>query len=79
MANGWTLKVRTNLHDIDTTIDSEKPMRLLAVSSKKFVSGDGNVIMEFNRGDSGDDMMMSYIPGPGLAQVVVTSSPMAQR
>jgi hypothetical protein len=81
MSNGWYLKVkvRTALRYIDATIDNEKPIRLVAVAPYRFASGDGNVTMEFNRGDSGDDMMMSYVPGPGLAQVVVTSAPIAQR
>jgi hypothetical protein len=79
MSNGWVLKVRPTSRYIDATIDHEQPMRLQAVSSDKFVSGDGNVIMVFNQGDFGDDMTMSYAPGLGLAQVVLTSAPIAQR
>lgn len=79
MSNGWFLRVSTTSSYINATIDNEKPMRLLAVAPDKFVSGDGNVTMEFNRGDSGDDMVMSYVPDSRLAKVVVTSAPMAQR
>lgn len=79
LANGWRLKVRPHSRYIDTTIDQQKPMRLLAVSSDKFVSGDGDVIMLFNRGDFNDEMLISYVPGPGLAQVIVGALPMAQR
>ena len=79
MSNGWHLKVRPSTRYIDATIDNEKPMRLLAVSPDKFVSGDGNVTMEFNLGDSGDEMRMRYVPNPRVAQVIVISAPMAQR
>lgn len=80
MSNGWFLKVRTGSTHIDATIDNEKPLRLLAVAPYKFSSPDGNVIMEFNRGNDGDDMLMSYIPDPRLAQrVVIGSMPIAQR
>ena len=79
MSNGWYLKVRTAARHIDATIDNEKPMRLYAVAPYKFASSDGNVKMEFNRGTWGDDMLMSYVPDPRLAQVIVISSEMAQR
>jgi hypothetical protein len=79
MSNGWRLKVEPGSRHIDATIDRQKPMRLLAVSSDKFVSRDGNVTMEFNQGSYGDDMTMSYVPDLRLAQVVVLSSRMAQR
>ena len=79
LTNGWRLKVRTSTRTIDTTIDNQKPMRLLAVSPYKFASGDGRVTMEFNRGDVGDDMIMSYAPDPRFADMVVISSSVAQR
>ncbi|HEY0489718.1 MAG TPA: hypothetical protein VGD30_09425 [Telluria sp.] len=79
MSNGWSLKVRPASRYIDAAIDSEKPMRLLAVSPDRFVSRDGNVTMEFNQGDAGDEMTMSYVPGRNLAQLVVITSRMAQR
>lgn len=79
LSNGWDLKVRSSSRYIDATIDRQKPMRLLAVSPDKFVSGDGNVTMEFNRGAFGDEMMMSYVPDPRLAEVVIISSTIAQR
>ena len=79
MSNGWRLKVEPGSRHILATIDRQKPMRLLALSRDKFVSRDGNVTMEFNQGSYGDDMTMSYVPDPRLAQVVVLSSRMAQR
>lgn len=79
LTNGWRMKVRTGSRTIETTIDQQKPMRLLAVSPYKFVSGDGRVTMEFNRGDVGDDMIMRYAPDPRFADMVVISSSLAQR
>ena len=79
MSNGWRLKVQTGSRYIDARIDNEKPMRLRAVSEDKFVSRDGSVTMQFNLGEYGDDMTMSYVPDRRLAQVVVISSRMAQR
>jgi len=35
--------------------------------------------MEFNRGDFGEDMIMTYAPDPRYADVVVISSSIAQR
>ena len=79
MSNGWQLKVRPSARFIDATIDSQPPLRLLHVAPDKFVSSDGNVTMEFNRGEAGNEMLMRYVPDPRLAHVVVISSPMAQR
>lgn len=69
MENGWQLEVRGKPTYIDTTIDTEKPMRLRAVSKNKFVSGDGNVTMEFNQG-GGEDMKMTYVPDPSKPSMV---------
>ena len=79
MSNGWYLEVETASRHIDATIDKQPPMRLVPVSRYKFVSGDGNVIMEFAKGSSGDDMVMSYRPSPRMAWIVVGSAPLAQR
>lgn len=79
MSNGWYLKVKPTLHHIVATIDDQKPMRLAAVSDYKFASSDGNVIMEFNKGADGDDMVMSYIPDRRTAQRVTVSALVAQR
>lgn len=79
VSNGWNMKVKTGSRHIDATIDDQKPLRLYAVAPYKFASPDGNVNMEFNRGALGEDMMMSYVPHPGLAQVIVISSEVAQR
>ena len=79
MSNGWHLQVRPASRFIDASIDQEKPMRLVKVGPYKFASGDGNVTMEFNQGDWGDDMTMRYVPDPRLAQVIVVSTRTAQR
>ncbi|MEH6436435.1 hypothetical protein [Massilia sp. DD77] len=69
MRNGWQLDVRGYPEYIDATIDNEKPIRLRAVSKNKFVSGDGNVTMEFNQG-TGDDMKLSYVPDPSQPSMI---------
>ena len=79
MSNGWYLKVRPASRHIDAAIDDQQPMRLASVGNHRFVSADGNVTMEFNRGEAGDEMLMSYRPDPRLAQVVVITSRLAQR
>ncbi|QNA87905.1 hypothetical protein G4G28_04470 [Massilia sp. Dwa41.01b] len=79
MSNGWRLNVETSTDHINARIDNQRPLRLVAVSPDKFVSRDGNVTMEFNRGSSGTDMVMSYVPNPLLGQVIVISSTLAQR
>jgi len=79
MSNGWRLTVRPGARHINASIDNEKPMRLVQVAQDKFVSNDGNVTMQFNQGEWGDDMTMSYVPNQDLAQVIVISSRMASR
>ena len=80
MSNGWRLKVNTMNRHIEATVDRQKPLRLVAVAPFKFATPDGNVLMEFNRGATGDDMMMSYRPDPRVAHfVVISSMPIAQR
>lgn len=79
LSNGWRMKVSPGSRTIATTIDKQKPMRLLAISPYKFASGDGRVVMEFGRGEAGDEMTMSYAPDPRLADMVTISSAVAQR
>ena len=83
LSNGWHLKVEPGSNGIVAHIDKQRPIRLVAQSPDRFVSRDGNVIMEFNRGDSRDDMMMSYVPSnvtdPRMAQIIVVTAKMAQR
>lgn len=78
MANGWQLEVRGKPDYIDATIDTEKPMRLRAVSKNKFVSGDGNVTMEFNQGPA-HDMTLSYVPDPSKPSMVSIPAQRAKR
>ncbi|MGB9111084.1 MAG: hypothetical protein WCC39_20550 [Telluria sp.] len=78
MANGWRMEVRGRPEYIDATIDAEKPMRLKPVTKNKFVSGDGNVIMEFNQG-SADDMKLSYVPDPSKPSMVSIPAQKAKR
>jgi hypothetical protein len=78
MSNGWKLDVRGKPEYIDATIDTEKPMRLKAVSKDKFVSGDGNVTMEFNQG-TGDEMNLTYVPDPSKPSMVSIPAHKAKR
>jgi hypothetical protein len=78
MSNGWKLDVRGKPEYIDATIDTEKPMRLKAVSKNKFVSGDGNVTMEFNQG-TGDEMNLTYVPDPSKPSMVSIPAHKAKR
>ena len=79
MSNGWSIDVRPDMRHVDVVINRNRPLRLLAISSRKFVSGDGNMTMEFSRGNDDNDMTLRYVPGTGLAEVVVTSASFAQR
>jgi hypothetical protein len=80
MSNGWRLHVEpVSDNGIYARIDRQRPMRLIAVSADKFVSRDGNVAMEFHRGEGGDQMLMSYVPNPRVAQVIVVRATLAQR
>jgi hypothetical protein len=79
MSNGWSVDVRPDMRHVDVLIDRNRPLRLLAISSRKFVSGDGNVTMEFSRGNDDNDMTLRYVPAKGLAEVVLTSASFAQR
>ena len=74
MSNGWRLKVDPSSDGIVAQIDKHTPMRLHAVSRDQYVSRDGNVSMSFNRGQRGDDMLMSYVPDARTAQVVVVTA-----
>ncbi|WP_313034505.1 hypothetical protein [Massilia alkalitolerans] len=79
MSNGWYLRVQSGRRYIDTIIDDQPALRLIPVAPYRFVSGDGNVSMQFNRGGLGDEMEMSYRPNRRLAQRVVISSRLAPR
>jgi hypothetical protein len=79
MSNGWFLDVEAKAHDIVARIDNERPMRLFAVSADKYVTADGNVSMEFNRGSFEDEMLMSYVPSSNLAAVITIGSSVAAR
>lgn len=79
MSNGWSIDVRPDMRHVDVAIDRNRPLRLLAISPRKFVSGDGNVTMEFSRGNDDNDMTLRYVPGLGMAEVVLTSASFAQR
>lgn len=74
MSNGWRIKVDRGSDGIVAQIGKKRPMSLVAVSRDKYASRDGNVIMEFNRGAYGEDMVMSYVPDARTAQVVVLTS-----
>ena len=79
LSNGWLLKVRPNTRMMMAQIDDRPAMSLLPMSPDKFVSLDGNMSMEFNLGDSGDEMVLAYVPDPRTAQVVIVRTSLAQR
>lgn len=79
MSNGWYLRVLTSARHIDAIIDDQPAIRLVRVAPYRFVSGDRNVTMDFNRGRDGEDMRMTYVPDLRLGQRVVLESRMAQR
>lgn len=81
MSNGWRMAIEPSRDGIEARIDKRRPIRLVATSADSFVSLDGNVSMEFNRGQYGD-MLMSYVPetgDPRLAERIVIKATMAQR
>jgi len=79
MSNGWYLKVHSEPRHIVAIVDNDAPIRLYAVAPYKFVSRDSRWAMEFKRGLTGEDMLMSYVPDTGLARVVLSSSTLAGR
>jgi hypothetical protein len=79
MSNGWRLHVEQTTRGMVAKIDRQRPIRLIAVTPDKFVSRDGNVTMDFNRGEDGDGMVMSYVPDQRLAVRYVIGATLAQR
>ena len=79
LSNGWYLQVHSEPRHIVARIDHGDPIRLYAVAPYRFVSRDTRWAMEFNRGQAGEDMLLSYVPQAGLAAIVVGSMPMAGR
>ena len=74
MSNGWTLEVKPDWRRVYAEIDRRGQVELLPVSPHKFVSADGDMAMEFNLGDNGDDMVLRYVPDAATAQVVVVTT-----
>ena len=79
MSNGWRLDVKSASKGIVARIDDQRPMRLIAVAPDRFVTADGNVEMQFNQGDFGDNMTMSYVPSSRLAERIEIRSTVAAR
>jgi hypothetical protein len=79
MSNGWRLEVQQTTRGMEARIDRQRPIRLIAVTPDKFVSRDGNVVMDFNRGEDGDGMVMSYVPDQRLAVRYVIGATLVQR
>ncbi|ALK98089.1 hypothetical protein AB595_17620 [Massilia sp. WF1] len=79
MSNGWRLDVKSASKGIVARIDDQRPMRLIAVAPDRFVTADGNVEMQFNQGDFGDDMTMSYVPSSRVAERITIRSTLAAR
>jgi len=74
MSNGWRLKVDPTSNGIVAQIDKRGPVSLVAMSPDRYVTRDGKVSMEFNRGTDGQDMVMSYVPDDPTAEVVVVTA-----
>jgi hypothetical protein len=79
MSNGWRLKVEPASSGIVAQIDRQRPVKLIAVTADKFVSRDGNVTMDFNRGEDRDEMVMTYVPDTNLAVRYVFTTTLAAR
>jgi hypothetical protein len=79
MSNGWRLEVQQTTRGMEARIDRQRPIRPIAVTPGKFVSRDGNVTMDFNRGEDGDGMQMFYVPDQRLAVRYVIGATLAQR
>jgi hypothetical protein len=79
MSNGWHLKVEQSTRGMQARIDNRRPIRLIAITADKFVSRDGNVTMDFNRGADGDEMLMTYVPDQRVAIRYVVGATVAQR
>ena len=79
MSNGWRMKVATAAGGIRAQFDRQPSIYLVALSPDRYASRDGNVTMEFNRGDSREDMLMSYVPDSRVAQAIVVRATLAQR
>jgi hypothetical protein len=77
LSNGWKMNVDPTSDGILAQIGKRRPVRLIAVSRDRYVSRDGNMSMEFNRGALGDEMLMSYVPDERTAQVIVVTATMA--
>jgi hypothetical protein len=79
MSNGRRLEVEQTTRGMEARIDRQRPIRLIVVTPDKFVSRDGNVTMDFNRGPDGDGMLMSYLPDQRPTVRYVIGATMAQR
>lgn len=79
MSNGWFLRVEQTTRGMEARIDNRHPIRLIAITPDKFVSRDGNITMDFNRGEDRDGMVMSYVPDQRLAIRYVVTATLAQR
>lgn len=79
LSNGWRMAVSPASGGITAQIGRHRAMHLVALSADKYASRDGNVTMEFNRGPTREDMVMSYVPDRRLAQVIVVKATLAQR
>ncbi|MGB9110597.1 MAG: hypothetical protein WCC39_18065 [Telluria sp.] len=79
LSNGWRLKMEQASNGMVARIDRNRPIKLIAVSADRFVSRDGNVTMDFNRGKYGDEMLMTYVPDQRVAITYVVTARLAQR
>lgn len=80
LANGWSLHVRPVARGLIAQIDSQAPMRLIALTENHYTTADGNVQMQFDPASYGQDMTMSYVPSSRIvAWITVSSTTLASR
>jgi hypothetical protein len=79
MSNGWTVEVRPDWRRVFVEINGRKPLEVIPISADKFVSRDGNMALDFNLGNGGDEMVLRYVPDGVAAQAVVATSTLAWR
>lgn len=79
MSNGWLLEVNPDWHRVYADLNQTGPVELLPASADKFISADGRMAMEFNRGVNANEMVLRYTPDGVAAHSLVLTSTLAQR
>jgi hypothetical protein len=81
MSNGWTMHVVPHVNEVRVSINDGAPITLIAQTSSRFASADGNIDTVFNQGPWQEDVTMSYVPEGALSaqRVVIGSAPLAAK